>query len=76
MVFRVFLLCLGFFGDSPQLCKIAPPLCVFETPIYRQKYCQVSNLVPQLFFLVNFDFFLFAFFENEQYQHRLNDENQ
>jgi hypothetical protein len=42
-----------------------PPLYLcFETPIYRQKYCQVPKLGPSTFFFVNFDlsyFFVFFF---------------
>ena len=56
-----------------------PPL-LFElkTTIYRQNVARFFNLVPQLLsFFVNFDFsYFFVFFENEQYQRRLNEENQ
>jgi hypothetical protein len=64
----------GFF----LFCKI-PPLSVFRGPIFIGKnIARFSNLVPQLlFFFVNLIFLIFfVFFKNEQYQCRLNEENQ
>jgi len=53
---------LGFFFLFFQNC---PPslLYVLETPIYRQKCCQVTKLSPSIFFFCKFDFFYcFRFF--------------
>ena len=45
--FRVFSSCVVFSPFS----KLPPLLCVLETSIYRQKWCQVSKLGPSTFFL-------------------------
>ena len=64
--FRVFCSCVV----SPSNLKIAPPLQVLETSIYRQKMLLGFSTWSLNFFLfVNFDFsYFFVFFENEQYQ--------
>ena len=58
--------------------KISPPLNVLRNPVFIGKMLLGFSTWSLNFLLfVNFDFsYFFVFFENEQYQRRLNEENQ
>ena len=62
------------------LSKLPPSSCLSCGPVFIGKMLHGSQnwSLNFLFFLQNFDFFCFflVFFENEQYQRRLNEENQ
>ena len=83
-------MCVGCFGEKNldrfrvfsfvfflKFQNCPPLLQVLETSIYRQKMLPSFSTWSLNFFLfVNFDFsYFFVFFENEQYQRRLNEEN-
>ena len=65
---------LGFFVVFSGVSKISPPLNVLRNPIFIGKMLLGFSTWSLNFFFVNFDFsYFFVFFENEQYQRRLND---
>jgi len=65
-------------------CKFSPPFCVYCSLVFIGKVLLGFQTSPStfpflffsFFFFVNFDFSFFCIFENEQYQHQLNKENQ
>jgi hypothetical protein len=68
----------GFFCVFSKCAKFSSLVYVLETLFIGKNVVWTSKLIPQLLsFFVNLIFLnFFVFFENEQYQRRLNEENQ